>query len=91
MSPSLSADSSSPPTAASREARAAAIEARLGIGTANESSGEGGSGGASSNLEEARRAKEEQDLLLRLRRIVDLKIRRDNGYEQAAACLKVGF
>lgn len=67
---------------ASRDAIAAAIQARLG-GTSKDGVPQTGA------IEEARRRKEEDDHLLKLRRIIDLQIRRDNSYEKAAECLKV--
>jgi hypothetical protein len=72
-----SAPTAPPPSA--REAIAAAAQARLASAR---------QGGTSSEAE-AQRAKEEADHLLLCRRIVDLQIRRDSGYEKAFECLKV--
>ncbi|PWN23660.1 hypothetical protein BCV69DRAFT_279590 [Microstroma glucosiphilum] len=75
--PATAATAASPPPSA-REAIAAAAQARLA------SARHGGTGSEA----EAQRAKDEADHLLLCRRIVDLQIRRDNGYDKAFECLK---
>ncbi|CAO1627473.1 unnamed protein product [Parajaminaea phylloscopi] len=61
-----------------RQARVAAVEARLG-----------NAGGSDDGAASLKRQKEEKEHLLKLRRIIDLQIRRDNTYERAAGCLRL--
>lgn len=85
QSPSASQEASSSSSQLSpRDKIAAAVQARLYGASATE---QGPSGVGAVEL--SRRKREEEELLLKLRRVVDLQIRRDNNYANAAECLRV--
>lgn len=82
--PVASAPAAPPDPKSSREAIALAVQARLSGG------GGAGPGASPAEAEQRQRKQEETEYLHQLGRVVHLQIKRDNKYEVAAECLKVG-